>query len=858
MNRVDHTSPPKPPTRAPQRVVGRHQLFERLGSGGMGDVYRAWDSRLQRWVAIKHLTTRSDSTIKRYEHLLHEARAASALNHPAIVKIFDVFDEAGEAFLVQELVEGDLLRQRLGAPVDLEFFYAFAGECAGALAVASAQGIAHCDLKPDNIVVTEEGHARILDFGIARHYAAPPLPDPDDPMAQLQRENQDIQGTPAYLSPEVIRGLSPDSRTDIFSLGVIFYEMLTGRHPFRRATFAATLTALQHETPPAPSKSNPLIPRALDRLVLQMLAKDRNERLADADMLLIDLCRAREEAPRSEGRRRRPWILGFGATLLAGLLGLWWYTESHSPEWATPPTPYFAVQPFMNLSPDPQDEYYARGIMDVIQARLATLNGIVVIGPEAEVGAHILLEGTLQRAQDQLRITYRLVERQTGRVLSGASVEGPGEDIFTLQDELTRRVAHALANEFGLGALPETQARPTPDVTAYDFYLQARGYLRAPRRPETLEIAIRQFRQALELDPDFALAMAGLGETYWKLYTESRDPVWAQRAEEAVLRARELNPDLAGVHISLGTIYRGTGQSDNAAREFRRAMELDPGSGEAYRGLAWSLVDAGDPEGAEAAFIDAIRTQPTGWAGYSHLGSFYFRQGRFAEALGSFRKVVELTPDNADGYRNMAVMYQSLGRMDAAIAAYEHSLELKPDYRTYSNLATLYRSQGEYEKAAWAYETAINLNDKNCFVWGSLAATYKLIPARAALADSVYRCAIARGEAQLAINPNDALILAVLGQFHAMIEEVATARTMVDRALRIAPDQPDILFYASGTYEFIGDRSRALDAVQRALEAGYPADAWLQEPSLAGLVSDPEFARITRELSVDSQGKEAN
>ena len=424
MNRVDNTQSPTPPTQAPERVVGRYQFFEQLGAGGMGAVHRAWDTLLRRWVAIKRLTTPSEGTAKRYEHLLHEARAASALNHPAIVKIFDIFEEAGEAFLVQELIEGEPLRRRLGQPLDLEFFYAFAGECAGALAAASAQGIAHCDLKPDNIVVTEDGHARILDFGIARHFAAPPLADPDDPTAPISGEGSGIPGTPAYLSPEVMNGLSPDSRTDIFSLGVIFYEMLTGRHPFRRATLAATLAALQRDRPPPPSKWNPQIPRSLDRLILHMLAKDLEERLPEADALLVGLCRAREEGPPATGRSARRWGYLLGVIAVAVAASPWVFTRLRGPILRAPAVPYLAVQPFTNLSSDPQDEYYARGIMDVIQARLATLAGIVVIGPDAEIGAHVLLEGTLQRSQDLLRITYRLVNRETGHFFSGSSVEG--------------------------------------------------------------------------------------------------------------------------------------------------------------------------------------------------------------------------------------------------------------------------------------------------------------------------------------------------------------------------------------------------------------------------------------------------
>ena len=338
--------------------------------------------------------------------------------------------------------------------------------------------------------------------------------------------------------------------------------------------------------------------------------------------------------------------------------------------------------------------------------------------------------------------------------------------------------------------------------------------------------------------------MAGMGEAYWKLYVETKDPQWAEQAEEAALSASELDPDLAGVHISLGTIYRGTGQSESAAAEFRRALEIDSRSTTAHRGLAWALVDTGNPEAAEVAFLDAIRIQPADWAGHSHLGTFYFRQGRFPEGLEAFKKVVELTPDNARGFRNLAGLHQSLDQPEEAITAYERSLQLQPDYRTYSNLATLYRSQGRMAEAIAAYRTAIELNDQNCLVWGALAGTYELMRGQAAEVERAYRSAIAAAEAQLAVNPHDAQLLAILAQFHGGIDERERALELVNRALDLAPDQPDILFYVSATFEVLGERAAALDATKKALAAGYPISSWYQDPTLVELVADPAFKQM--------------
>ena len=867
MDNGEHPSRDKTPTGTsiPQ-IDSRYELSHRIGTGGMGEVYRAWDTLLRRWVAIKRLRPQGPEVRDQRARLLREARAISSLNHPAIVQVYDVLEREEEALLVQELVEGTPLRLHLGQPCNWAFFLRFARDCAAGLVAAAEKSIVHCDLKPENILVTDGNHACILDFGIACHFTPPALARPDEPTARASQESEPatttitdhhsgISGTPAYLSPERIAGLPPDGRTDIFSLGLIFYEMLTGHHPFLRSTLAATLVAIDRDTPPQPSALNPQLPRAVDDLIMSMLGKDREERLATPQELLTRLEHLEEETGTAAVRRKRARARTVGLALagtLAVVLGVWGGVDRwglRKAETSAPPVPYLAVQPFDNLSADPADVSFARGMMEAVQIRLAALDGIQVVDANAHVGARYALGGTLQRSEDELRITYRLLDRNGGLTLAGGFVVGGVGEIFALQDQLTNKVGQDLATHFELGSLPEPGTRPTLDVTAYDYYLQARGYLQSPRGHVDYEIALQLFQKALSLDPRFTLALAGTGEASWKMYAETKDPVWAVRAEEVSRRAQAQNPDLPEVHMLLGTIFSGTGKSALAVGEFRRVLEINPRDTAAYRGLGWALADEGDIEAAEQAFIEAIRTRPTDWASHSHLGAFYSRLGRTEDALLSFQKVIELTPDNARGYRNLAGMLQRLGRFAEATTAYERSLELMPDYRTYSNLATLHRSQGRLEEAARNYQMAIDISDQNCLVWGNLASIYAMIPGREALADSVRRCAIERGEAQLAVNPNDALLLALLGQYHIMVGEPTKGRDLIGRALEAAPGRPDILYYASAAYESLGDRELALETARDAMRAGYPPDAWRQEPSVQSLVSDPEFERIARAVS---------
>jgi Tfp pilus assembly protein PilF/TolB-like protein len=831
---------------AGRMVADRYRLEERLGSGGMGDVYRAWDTHMQRWVAVKQLKPRSPDDQRVYERLLREGRASSALDHPAIVKVHDVIRDDSGAFLIEELANGQRLREKLDRPFDLEAFYTLADDCVAALATAAAGGVVHCDLKPENIFVTEEGHARILDFGIARHFYCPF--DSGDGTTQTAVGAR-LQGTPGYFPPELIAGQVPDSRSDIFSLGVIFYEMLSARHPFRRETVAATVVAVDRDTPAPPSRWNPAVPRELDRLVLRMLAKDPRQRPPTPQALLADLrllierhpdgARGRARAPRRA--RLRHALVGLAAVLAIGAGG-WLVTrllQGHDA--AAAHVPYLVVETFRSLGEAAADEYLALGLTEAVRTRLAELQGIQIVDPADNLGIKLALEGAVQRSGDRVRITYRLVDRGTGVNLAGSMNEGQASDLFALQDVVTSDVAQALADAFHLGPLPGREARPTLDVTAYDCYLQARGYLQRPGDQDHLQIAADLFRRARLIDSRFTLALAGLGETYWKLYEETNDPDWARLAEETARQALSENTSLAEVHVSLGTILNGIGRPADAAQEFRVAIARDPRCAPGYLGLGLVQQGMGDYQAAEQTLLDAIGMRPGDWSFHSQLGGFYARQGRYAEAAEAFRRVVALTPDNARGYSNLGAVLVQLGDTRGAVVALERSLELGPSCRAYNNLAMAYRFDGRPEDAARMYAKALEINPHDYRVWGSLGSICHQLPGRESEGDSAFAQAKALAEQTLAVNPHDPELLSLLAQYQVELGDKAGARQSLERALAIAPDRADVLYYVSAAYEGLGDREAALAAVAQAVRAGYPASSWRKEPGLAQLVADPRF-----------------
>jgi non-specific serine/threonine protein kinase len=848
----------------------------------MGQVYKAWDPSLHRWVALKRLTADFADDRGRWEHLLREARAASALQHPAIVAIHDVFEHDGEGFLVEEFVEGSRLRDRMGARAELPAFLGFAEDCAGALVAAAASGIVHCDLKPENILVTPAGRPRILDFGLACHHAeacrwdeatvamdvdeaggiadvpgrlaatedglaaADASPPASDPSSRRVR----LEGTLTYLAPERIRGAEPDARTDLFALGIIFYEMLTTRHPFRRATPAATLAAILHEMPRPPSSYHPGVPPEVDALVMHLLEKDPAVRCASPQELLDRLQVLAASAPGSGTevpiRRRRMgafrWISVSAIVVVLCVIAAraWWPPSSAAESAAL----YLVVEPFRSLSPTPSDTVFALGLTEAVQTRLAEVPGIQVVASVSDPGTPFLLEGTVQRSREKLRITCRVVERKRGVILGGAVAEGSTGDLFALQDKVTAGVAKALARRLHLAATGPTETRPTSDVTAYDYYLQGRGYLQRPGEAEDRLVAVELFRKALAADPGFALAEAGLAQTYWRLFEDSHDPSWATRAETSARKALDLAPRLAEVRVALGTIELGTGKSALAAEEFRRALEINPRSSEAFVGLAKAQEMLGDLEAAERTFRDAITARPGDWSPWARLGVFYRAYGRLDEARHSFEQVIALTPDNARGYVNLGVVQQELGRDAEAIASYERSLRIKPGYRAYANLATLYRSQRRYVDAARTYEQALVLDDHDCRVWGNLGATFRQIEGREAAADSAYRRAIVLAEGEWAVNRSDPMVAALLAQYHAEVDETTAAWEMAARALDAGSSRPDVLVYVSAAYEILGDRVAALKAVRRAVALGCSPETWNRDPAMEELLKDPEFRKI--------------
>jgi serine/threonine-protein kinase len=381
--------------------------------------------------------------------------------------------------------------------------------------------------------------------------------------------------------------------------------------------------------------------------------------------------------------------------------------------------------------------------------------------------------------------------------------------------------------------------------SAYEYYMQGRGYLQRYEVAQNLETAISLFNLALGQDHRYALAEAGLGEAYWRKYEQTKDTQWAEQAKKSSAAAIGLNDKLAQVYVTLGMIHTGTGRYEEASQNLQKALALDPINSDAYRELAKTYQSMGKLKDAESTYMNAIAVRPGYWGTHNELGGFYYHLGRYAEAEKQFRTVVELTPDNARGYSNLGVIAYSQNRYEEAAKMYEKSVAIKPSGSAYSNLGTVYYTLGQYAEAAQYYEKAIQMNGRNSLWWHNLATAYQWShnPEKARTA---FQRTAELIEEQLRVNPRDAGLLIWRADAYSNLNQTQRARELLRQALALSPDDVSDMFQASVVYEQLGDRKLALQWIARAIKGGFSRDLIEREPTLAQLRLDPRFQALFR------------
>jgi eukaryotic-like serine/threonine-protein kinase len=697
------------------RTISHYRVLAKLGGGGMGVVYRAEDPRLKRNVALKFLPedSRDPSALER---LRREAQAASALNHPNICTIYDIGENEGEYFIAMEVLDGQTLRERIsGKPLPLSLLLELGVQVADGLEAAHIEGVIHRDLKPSNIFVTSRVRAKILDFGLARRtrpkFCQANTPNGDITLTldeQHLTSPGEILGTIAYMSPEQARGEELDSRTDIFSLGSVLYEMATGRPPFAGRTSALLFDSLLHRTPAPPSSLNPEIPPELDRTIMKTLEKDREVRCqsaaevrADLKRLIRDTGSARkpqssdavvpQQVPESafSPRRQGLWLAAVLVALLALAVAL---DVGHIRDrlfgsHAGGHVGSVAVLPLTNLSHDPEQEYFADGMTDELITDLAKISALRVIARTSvmqykatqkpiaqiakELGVDAVVEGTVLRSGDKVRITAQLIDAPTEKHLWADSYERDLRDVLSLQNDVARSIAQKIRVQ--LTPQQQTQlaaARPV-SPEAHEAFLKGR-YFAAMLSPDGFEKAFLYFRQAIDAEPTYALAYAEMAETYcWGAATyilPHRDAL--PKAKAAALKAVEIDDSLGEAHNALAWVkYDYDWQFKEAEQEFKRALELSPGNANIHLWYANFLVQAGRVDESIAEFKTAQSLDPLSPIIGSLAATPLIASGKYDEAIANLQKVVELVPAAGLPWIYLQTAYEDKGDFPSAIDA---------------------------------------------------------------------------------------------------------------------------------------------------------------------------------------------
>ena len=744
--------------------VGPFKIVRRLGSGGMGVVYLAQDSRLGRNVALKLLGRNLIGDSQSRTRFLREARLASALDHPNICTIHEIGEAAGLLFIAMQYLEGETLKQVVGGrPLAFDNLISISVQVANALAAAHARGIIHRDIKSSNIIITTRGQAKVLDFGLAK-----PL-EKEDSDTDLTRAGT-VLGTPTYMSPEQAQGEPADHRSDIFSFGVVMYEMATGRIPFKAKSQTETLNAVINQPHIPVADLNKDLPPELCIVIDRTLRKQPDDRYQSVDDMKSDLCRVAQSvglpgysssdpmmvpyvpvSPYVQRARvkkritpRGRWQMSAIALLALILVAIIYLKFFRGPSLSAGEIRSLAVLPLENLSGDPTQEYFADGMTDALIGDLARIRGLQVISRTSamyykgakkslqeiagELRVDAVVEGTVQRSGERIVIRAQLIQAATDRHLWAETYERDLRDVLALQSE----IAHAIVREIQLKITPAERARLAPNRPvnrkAFDDYLQGRFLYFNRGTEENLHKAISFFQSAVEEDPTYAPAYAAMADCYNFLGSHqigAVPPTDARRqGEEAARKALEFDSEMAEAHTALGYVNHYNWDWAEAEQEFKRAIELNPNYAYAHVVYSGFLVARGRLEEAVAEANRAQELDPFSLGISSQRGFVLENARRYDEAIEQFRRVIAMDQNNYQAHWYLGHTYAVSGRLDEAIAASEKAASLSRTPGALGFLGMCYGLAGRTADANKILSELLELNGRRYVSPPSLANVY--------------------------------------------------------------------------------------------------------------------------------------
>jgi serine/threonine protein kinase/tetratricopeptide (TPR) repeat protein len=813
------------------QTISHYNILERLGEGGMGVVYKAQDTKLDRLVALKFLPANLAASQEEIARFHQEAKAISALNHPNIATLYDFDEVNGQRFLVLEYIPGGTLKSRLKQlkSEDREFSVAevidYGIQMSEGLAHAHKHQIVHRDVKTENMMLTEEGKVKLTDFGLAKLRGG----------VQITKSGSTL-GTAAYMSPEQIRGEEADNRSDIFSLGVVLYEITTSHLPFSGDYEAALSYSILNENPPSVKSVRSDAPPELEQFISHCLEKEESKRYQSTDEIAAELRKMQREISGTVKtvvkQSRLPWIIAAAVIVLA-LIGVFLFypkstTSSNSKT--------IAVLPFNNLSGSQEDEYFSDGIMEDILTQLSKIGDLNVISRTSvmqykgtkkllkeigkELGAGVLLEGSVRRSGNRIRIVSQLIDAQTDKHIWADTYDREMKDVFVIQSDVAEKIASALKAKLSPAEKERIEKKPTDNIDAYGYYLKGRDYYYRYKKQDN-ETAIELFKRAIELDANYALAWAGLGDAY------------GQR------------PVLFSFDVSW---------LDSSIAASKKALALDANSAEAYKALGVAYLYKGFMNRSLEANLKAVELNPNYNTAVANIGVTYLNKGELDKAFVWTKKTIVISPTFVRFHLGLGQIYLVLGDLERADELLKKGLELQPgDVETSYYMACLYVLEGKDQQAKDQMKAAVISNPENSRVldYAGQIAGYT---GDFALAKQYYRSAI---QVNTSFDTDPYATSGIgLGQILLRDGERSEAEKLLAKAANLQEKQVhEGDEYCGAPYFLAGIRSierkkdDAYTWLQKAIDAGWrDCQLALRDPWLENLRDDERFRQMMAQV----------